>query len=265
MTRNTDDFFGGAPSLSWARQDENGQWVDIPGLLNVVRGGVVTAVGEPVQMTEFGTGRPLWWKEPTAENPAGEPKLKVVVTLRCDGSTGRGADERDRTDPSDTGERQLHVQSKDMRDAIGAACRRVGQRGVRVGGELYVAWTGKRPNKRQGGGQPARTWAALAVAPPAGGSADAVFDQQPEPAQAAPPDPAPQAVPTPPWAQQAPAAPVPAAPPTAPAPSVPPWQQPAASAAPPPAAQVPPWQQPQQAPPEPQPAAAAALPPWMRG
>jgi hypothetical protein len=238
MTKGTDDFFGGAPSLSWARQDANGEWVDIPELLNVVRGGVVTAIGEPVQMTEFGTGKPLWWQEPTPDKQ-GEPKVKVIVTLRCDGS-GKGIDERDRTDPSDLGERQLHVQSKDMRDAIGAACRKVGVRGVRLGGELYVAWTGKRPSKIKNA-KAARTWAALFVAPTvdvtddgrggpfqgagqqppaAQSSAGTLYQgpaappsaQQPVPAVAAPP-----AASVPPWERQAPAAP---------AASTPPWEQP---------------------------------------
>ena len=227
----TDDFFGGAPSLSWARQDAN-EWVDIPELLNVVRGGVVTAVSEPVQMTEIGTGKPLWWKEPTPEKPQGEPKMKVIVTLRCDGS-GRGVDERDRTDPSDLGERQLHVQSKDMRDAIGAAVRKVGLRGVRIGGEMYVAWTGKRPSKIKNA-KAARTWAALFVAPTVDVTDDGrgpVFQDAAQqgqqqavrtvasPAYAPPAGPgAPPASPAPPWERPAP--PVPAAA------AMPPWEQP---------------------------------------
>lgn len=247
MTKGTDDFFGGAPSLSWARQDANGEWVDIPELLNVVRGGVVTAIGEPVQMTEMGTGKPLWWKEPTPDKPQGEPKVKVVVTLRCDGS-GRGIDERDRTDPSDLGERQLHVQSKDMRDAIGAACRKVGVRGLRLGGELYVAWTGKRPSKIKNA-KAARTWAALFVAP----TVDVTDDGRGGPFQGAGQQPpAQQQVPAaaPPWEQpQQPAY-------QAPAPPPPPAQQQVPAAAAPPAASVPPWER--QAPAQ----VPAAAPPW---
>lgn len=229
MTRSTDDFFGGAPSLSWARQDANGEWQDVPELLNVVRGGIVTAVGEPVQMTEMGTGKPLWWKEPTPDKPQGEPKVKVIITLRCDGS-GRGIDERDRTDPSDLGERQLHVQSKDMRDAIGAACRKVGLRGVRLGGELYVAWTGKRPSKIKNA-KAARTWAALFVPPTVDVTDDGRGGTN---SAAAPATPFQQTVAA---AQQAgyqgPGNQPPAAA------SVPPWER---SAATPPAA-APPWEQ----------------------
>lgn len=242
MTKSTDDFFGGAPSLSWARQDTNGEWVDIPELLNVVRGGVVTAIGEPVQMTEMGTGKPLWWKEPTPEKPQGEPKVKVVVTLRCDGS-GKGIDERDRTDPSDLGERQLHVQSKDMRDAIGAACRKVGLRGLRLGGELYVAWTGKRPSKIKNA-KAARTWAALFVPPTVdvtddgrgAGPFQGAGQQPPAAPQSAAPAAPPAGPPAPPWAQPTAAAPqTPAA--------APPWEQQGASPIPA-AAQVPPWEHP---------------------
>lgn len=229
--RSTDDFFGGAPSLSWARQDAHGEWQDVPELLNVVRGGIVTAVGDPVQMTEMGTGKPLWWKEPTPDKPQGEPKVKVVITLRCDGS-GRGIDERDRSDPSDLGERQLHVQSKDMRDAIGAACRKVGLRGVRLGGELYVAWTGKRPSKIKNA-KAARTWAALFVPP----TVDVTDDGSGGPFQQGPSfATTPAAVSSAPDAGtfgQAPAQPATAA-------SVPPWerQAPAQPAA------APPWEQP---------------------
>lgn len=262
----SDDFFGGAPSLSWARETPDGQWVDIPELLNVSRGGVITAVGEPVQMTEIGTGKPLWWKEPTATEP-GQPKVKLVITLRCDRSTGRGVDERNHADPSDLGERQLHVQSKDMRDAIGAASRKTGNRGVSVGSELYVKWTGKRASRIKGA-NPARTWDALYVPHAIDVTDDGRNPQPVGPAAqqpAWPPRPDGGQVPTPAPATQP--NPAPAAPPQPPPDSVPPWAQPAAQA--PPAAPVPPWEQPRPAGPppaspweQPQTAAPPAQPGW---
>jgi hypothetical protein len=296
----TEDFFGGAPSLSWSRQDANGEWVDVPELLNRPRGGRVIAVGKPEQMKDYQTGKPLWWNPPTDANPIGEPKLQVSITLRCDGSGSvPNTDERNPADPSDLGDRRLFASSKDMKDAIAAACRKIGLRGpaglVQSGGELYLAWTGKRPNKT-GKGKPARTWSAHAV--PGTAPADAVFDQQaaaqpaapqptwangPQAGQPVPVGAGPGAAPHPgptaaeqaaqadpryeayqAWlAQQqqdtAPAAP--AAPPTAPPAS--PFAAPAAAG--PPAASAPPWQQPATTPAPAAPASPAATPPWQVG
>lgn len=212
-----DSFFGGAPSISWARNLPNGGWEDIPELLGVIMGGLVVDVGEPVQMRKMGTNELIWWKEPSPENPKGEPKMKLVITLRCDG-TGRpggkpSLDMRNHVDPADNGDRLLHVQSKELRDAIRSAYRKVGAQGVRQGSELYVAWTGYRESKIKGA-HAARTFASLYVqreVPVDGGRPEAT--QNGAPAN-------PFGTPTAPPAQQVAT------------PAAPPAQQPAAPAAP---------------------------------
>jgi len=160
-----EEFFGGAASLSWSLPTPDGGYADDPNLLGVIRGGRVEKVGEPIQMLEFRTNKPLYWEEPSAQNPTGRPKVKVVLTLRCDGSVsanGKPArDERDSANAADDGVRDLHISSKDLREAIKSAMRSAGLRAPRVGDLLFVAWTGKRPSK--GGGQPARTFAAVYV------------------------------------------------------------------------------------------------------
>jgi hypothetical protein len=161
-----EEFFGGAASLSWSLPTPDGEYVDNPALLGVIRGGRIEAVGDRQQMLEFRTNKPLYWEEPTAANPEGRKKYKIVITLRCDGSetaNGKPArDERDRANPADDGVRDLHVGSSlEQKEAIKSALRSAGLRKPRIGDLLFLAWTGKRPSK--GGGRPARLWAAVYV------------------------------------------------------------------------------------------------------
>lgn len=238
------DFFGGAPTLSWAITQPDGGWVRDDTKLNVVRGG--TIVREPVVQaaTAIGSGEPMYWdKEKT------QPKRQMIVTLRCDGQarpTGtNGApipvlDER--AGPTDSGERSLYINSVEMKKAIKAAYQAAGAQGLSVGGQLYVILVGSRPSKIKGG-YPASLYHAIYV-PPVHGVQTAGVDG----AQAA----------TAPWEQPTPTAPqVPQQAPAAPAQQAPvhvpaPWErpaQPAASnpyagqqAAPPTQGTKPPWE-----------------------
>lgn len=173
MTRSADEFFGGAAGLSWPKAN-NGVYTDTR-LRGVVRGGRITTEPTVQQMTEPGSGRPLTW-------PDGRPKEQLVVELLCDGSgrpVGPGGqvlpvlDERDRSVPSDDGKRRLYVRGY-MTPAIREALQKVGASGLRVGGELYVAWVDEKPSKTKGF-DPARVWAAMYVPPttpvPDGGAA----------------------------------------------------------------------------------------------
>lgn len=161
MTRPNpvDSFFGGAPTLSYPKAN-NGTYTD-RALLGVVRGGRIVDDPQLQQMTDMVTGAPQFWDSPANTRP----KMQLVVTLLCDGSgqfkPGQFAKD-ERTGPQDTGQRRLYVRGKDMTDAVRNAFTTAGAPGLRVGGELYVVWTGERPSKMQGA-DPARQWAAMYV------------------------------------------------------------------------------------------------------
>jgi hypothetical protein len=182
----TDNFFGGAPNLSWARKTPDGGYVDIPELRGVIRGGVITHIQGAQQATDIMTGKPAWWEAPTATTP-GRPKMQYVITLRCDGSRGGARDERTQTPGVvDNGDRRLFIPDGDMRKAVGTAFRNNGQQDLKVGDELYVAHTGYRPNKL-GAGKPAKTWAAKHVV---GLAPEQQWGEDPSSVAAAGPDPA---------------------------------------------------------------------------
>lgn len=157
----TDNFFGGAPNLSWARKTPDGGYVDIQELKGVIRGGVITHIQGSQQATDIMSGKPAWWEAPTATTP-GRPKMQYVLTVRADGSHGGARDERNASVPQDNGDRRLFIPDGDMRKAVGSAFRANGVQDLKVGDELYVAWTGYRPNK-MGVGKPAKTWVAKHV------------------------------------------------------------------------------------------------------
>lgn len=165
-----DNFFGGAPTLSWSSKTEGGGYVDRKDLLGVIRGGVITDITGAQQATDIVTGKPAWWEPPTATSP-GRAKMQYVLTLRCDGSTHPTAssgqplsvrDERQVGVGNDTGDRRMFIPDGDMRKAVGDAFRANGCKGLTVGDELYLVWTGYRPSKVKGG-KDAKTWAALHV------------------------------------------------------------------------------------------------------
>lgn len=231
----TDGFFGGGASLSFSNPAEH---------MNKWRGGKIVAPPTEQQRTNFTTKQPEVW-------PDGRPKTQLVVKL--------ATSERDPSNPHDDGVRSLYIKSQ-MVNAVGTAIRAAGAPGLRVGGELYVMWTGEKPSNA---GNPSKLYAAHYKAPEPGQHTDGIFGQpqtgpapifaqpgqQPPaaPPQYQPPAPAPQPVPQ----YQAPGqVPAPAPQYAPPAPQQAPQYQPTAPAAQPmPQAPAPQYQPP--APPAP--------------
>lgn len=232
---NADSFFGGAAGLSWPKADGNHVYSDTR-LRGVVRGGVVVDEPKVVQMTEMGSGRPMFWDEARTR-----PKEQLVVTLKCDGARGGALDERNPQNPHDDGKRRLYIRGY-MVNAVRDALQAAGAEGIRIGGELYVAWVDEKPSKTANF-DPARVWAAKYVPPAVGipqGGAATVPQQGLSGAPSANPF---GGTPTPPAAPQQAA---PAGPPASPfggAPAQPadPWGQPPPAPTPAQPGPVNPW------------------------
>lgn len=243
----TDNFFGGAPALSWPKADANHVYSDVR-LRGASRGGLITRDPELVQMTAMGTGEPLFWDRERTRK-----KMQMVVTVLCD---GRGGALDERTSPQDRGERRLYIRGY-MVAAVREALQRVNAPGIRTGGEIYVAWIGEQPSKTANF-DPARLYASKYV-PPSVAIPDGGAKHQPTPAgatanpyQQAVADGQQQAAQTVAAAQQM-GYQGPAYTPPAAAPQAPPWEQPVpAPTGPPPST---PFQ-----PPAPAPAGPAANP-----
>jgi hypothetical protein len=161
---NADSFFGGGPQLSWAITKPDGSWERDQTMLGVIRGGVIVKEPDIRQMTKLGTGEPLFWDDAKTQ-----PKMQMIVTLRCDGTAqatlpnGTVVTARDeRTGPTDNGDRQLYINSQEMKNAIKTAFSAAGAEGLRVGSILLIAMTGTRPSKIKGG-YPASTFASVYV------------------------------------------------------------------------------------------------------
>jgi len=217
---NADNFFGGAPALSYPRAND----VDTPqggrqrqytdqSLKNVVRGGLILDTPQVTNQTDM-NGKPLFWDD-------GSPKQQMIVTVLCDGSRGGARDERNPANPADTGKRRIYIKSG-LVAAVRDGLLQVGATTLSQGGELYIAWTGEKPPKPNM--DPARIYASKYVVP------SVALPAAPDTASAAP-----QAAS--PWGQ---APQTPAAPPAGPAPA----QDPAPAAQPNPAAPTPPAQVP---------------------
>lgn len=158
-THPADNFFGGAPSLTYGNIHQDTTW------LNRWRGGLITEDPVQSQQTDMNTGVPKFWDVERTR-----PMMQLVVTLVCDGSgpaAEKGLPTDERTGPNDDGRRRLFVKGKDLTQAIQKAFRDKNAPGLRVGGHLYVCWTGTRPGSIGG---PARTWNAVYF-PPDGGQA----------------------------------------------------------------------------------------------
>ncbi len=168
MTNPADSFFGeSSPS---AKFDAIGTTV----------GGVITRIGDPMQQTDFSSGKPLTWDD-------GTPRMQLPVTVQTD--------LRDPSNPLDDGKRTLYVKGE-MKKAIGAALRAAGAK-MALGGTLTVTFSGEEPTA----GYPKKLYTAT-YAPPAAG----FFEEPAQPVAAAhvgPPPAAPQ--PAAPAAQPAPA------------------------------------------------------------
>jgi hypothetical protein len=168
MTNPADSFFGeSSPS---AKFDAIGTTV----------GGVITRIGDPMQQTDFSSGKPLTWDD-------GTPRMQLPVTVQTD--------LRDPSNPLDDGKRTLYVKGE-MKKAIGAALRAAGTK-MALGGTLTVTFSGEEPTA----GYPKKLYTATYAAPAPGG---AFFEEPAAPVAAAHVG-APPAAPAP-----APAAPAPA-------------------------------------------------------
>lgn len=85
--------------------------------------GKITAEPEVKQQTEFGTGMPLTWND-------GSPRMQLVIPIReLDVESGEDADV------------SLYCKGN-MKQAVTDALRRVGVKGLRVGGHISVTYTG---------------------------------------------------------------------------------------------------------------------------
>lgn len=147
MTNPADSFFGeSSPS---AKFDAIGTTV----------GGVITRIGDPMQQTDFSSGKPLTWD-------GGTPKMMLPVTVQTD--------LRDPSNPLDDGKRTLYVKGE-MKKAIGAALRAAGAK-MALGGTLTVTFSGEEPTA----GFPKKLYTAT-YAPPAAG----FFEEPAQPVAAA--------------------------------------------------------------------------------
>lgn len=97
-----------------------------PEIGTIVRGEIIdTAV---TQQRDFATGDLKFWKD-------GNPAMQAVITLQTD--------QRDPIEiADDNGQRRLFVSSKNMREAIRDAVRKVGGSHLEVGGQLAVQYHG---------------------------------------------------------------------------------------------------------------------------
>lgn len=185
---STDSFFGGAPALSF----KDSAW------RGIVRGGQI--VDEPrMAVVTNPQGVVQKWDD-------GSPKQQLIVTVMCDGSAeyapGRKShDERDPSNPHDLGKRRLYIKSH-MIAAVREAIQIVHAEGLRVGGFLFVAWTGEQAAKVKGNNN-AKIYQSLyqvpAVGLPTDGGAASPFSapQQAAPTATPAPDPAPASQPNP--------------------------------------------------------------------
>lgn len=97
--------------------------------------------------TDFQTGELLTWKD-------GTPRKQLVVTGTVDESQREGSD--------DTLERRLYIKGQ-MQKAVGEAVREAGERDLKVGGKLWVKYTGDGQAER--GKNPPKQYAAKYKAP----------------------------------------------------------------------------------------------------
>lgn len=200
MSNGTDGFFGGAPALSFKD----------PAWKGIIRGGTVVSEPKISVVTEMKSRKVATWDN-------GDPKQQMIVELRCDGAqvpgtTMKAHDERDPTNPRDDGIRRLYIKSH-MVKAVGAALREANEPGIRVGGQLFIAWTDEKETDLSNAKLFTAKWFAPAVALPSSGPEQQAPSSSPfggaavtgpptqQPAQQA----AQQAAPADPWGSPAPA------------------------------------------------------------
>lgn len=124
---------------------------------DMVRGRIL-AEPEVRDQTEIGTGAVRTFAD-------GSARKQLVIALQTD--------LRNPEDPSDTGERSLWAKWK-MIEAIRAAVRSAGAKGLEVGGELAVKYTGD--GVKGNFPYPPKLFQALYIPPPSGGNAALMND-----------------------------------------------------------------------------------------
>lgn len=151
MSNDSYDFLGGGgvPSGKFSTPGD-------------VVGGAIAIEPEQRQQTDYKTGEGLTWKD-------GSPRMQLVVTVQTD--------LRDPEVEDDDGKRRLFVKGE-MRKAVQKAVIAAGARGLDVGGELHVTYTGD--GEKKGNLDPPKLYSAT-YAKPAPGSTPAAA----APAQAA--------------------------------------------------------------------------------
>jgi hypothetical protein len=132
-------------------------------------GGKVIDIKTGLHMNDYTTGLPAYWDPETKQRPK---KQSVIVV-----DTRAGQYPAPPTDQTDDGLRSFFVrEGSELNKEIAKALREAP--GLTVGSQLYVVWTGERPNQK--GGNPAKTFAVKHV-PPAAQPADQFFGGQPQP------------------------------------------------------------------------------------
>ncbi|WEW73713.1 hypothetical protein Nanz197_66 [Mycobacterium phage Nanz197] len=150
MSNDSYDFLGGGgvPSGKFANVGD-------------VVGGVIAIEPEQRQQTDYKTGDLLTWKD-------GSPRMQLVVTLQTD--------LRDPEIEDDDGKRRLFVKGE-MRKAVQKAVIAAGARGLDVGGELNVTYTGDGDKK--GNLDPPKLYSATYKKPAPGAAAAAPAQADP--------------------------------------------------------------------------------------
>lgn len=119
------DFFGGEKIPYFPTKDSrHGEFVT----------GTICEEPFQAQQTDLATGKLKTWDD-------GKPMMQLVVTLQTN--------EYDPNIEDDDGRRRLYVKGN-MRNAIGDAVRRVGSKGLDIGGTLTVTYIGDEPPKNPG-------------------------------------------------------------------------------------------------------------------
>lgn len=167
-----DNFFGGAKSFSF----KDASWRGKP------QGGRIIEPPKREQQRDYDTGELEYWPAKGSETP--QPKWQVVVTI--DTTKGKYP-QVDPNSPGDDGVRRLFIKGQ-MSEAVRTAFRKVGAPGLRVGGDLYVAWTSeeKANNPKL---NDKKLYTAAYTAPDPSAVTDDVFNQgapSPTPDTAAP-------------------------------------------------------------------------------
>lgn len=163
---------GGAKSAEWPQV---GAWI----------GGPIQVKPKKYHAKEYVKGQPGGGKPKYTQS--GEPVMGIKVDVQTT--------MRDPSDPKDDGVRRMHLDKWRQLEAVRHALQEAGVRGLEVGGELWVQWSGEEPDAA--GGNAAKTWYAKyrpphAVTEVPGGNGHM---QQAPPMQA--PQPVPQQAPQP--------------------------------------------------------------------